>query len=106
MRYKDRVDAMMDVEFENDGKKETVSVWVPFETFMTAVRKYFDVRLVTVDGTDSAIWNSLVDCEAIEGLLDNDEILGICADVYKGTKYEEADYSDWLEDLEWASKED
>lgn len=101
-----RIDAMMDVEFEKDGRKDSVSVWIPFDTFMGAVRKYFDARLVTLDGTDSAVWNALVDCDAVGGLMDNDEILSICADNYKGTKYEEEDYSDWLDDLAWAAKEE
>ena len=100
----DRIDTMMDVEFEKDGRKETVCVWVPFETFMSAVREYFDRRLVTVDGTDSAVWNALVDCGAVDALMDDDEVLGLCAERYKGTKYEEEDYSDWLDDIEWERK--
>lgn len=106
MRGKDRIDAMMDVGFEDGDRRESVSVWIPFETFIAAVRKYFDARLVTIDGTDSAIWNSLVDCEAVGNLMDNDEILGFCEDLYKGTRYEDEDYSDWLSDIEWESKED
>lgn len=95
-----RIDELMDVEFETNGHRESTSVWIPFEIFMSALREYFDRRLVTVDGTDSAVWNAMLGCGALDALLDSDEVIGICRDKYKGTSYEEEDYADWLESID------
>ena len=92
-----RVDMMIEVEFEYAGHKESADVWVPFEVFAKAARKWFDGKSVGLDGTDNAIWNALVDLNAI-GALEDDKLFNeLCAEEYKGTAYEEDDYAEWLE---------
>ena len=47
--------------FEYNGHKdERYFFEVPFDKFCEAIRHYFDEQLVTLDGTDNAIWNSIV----------------------------------------------
>ena len=69
--------------FENKITGEDVSFEyeVSFETFMEAVREYFDTHYnVTLDGRDRDIWNmfvdlgELVDGEIIQELIDNKDI--------------------------------
>lgn len=55
-------------KFEYRGYTENYSYEIPFEKKIEAIRQYFDDRLVTLDGTDNAVWNSLVD---FDGLIDD-----------------------------------
>lgn len=93
-----RTDMMIEAEFECEGHKESVDVWVPFEVFVSAARKWFDGKSVGLDGTDNAIWNALVDLGAIGALEDDGLFCELCAEAYKGTAYEEDDYAEWLDE--------
>jgi len=47
-------------EFEYKGHKSHYFYEIPFEKFIEGVRVYFDNQMVTLDGTDNAVWNALV----------------------------------------------
>lgn len=70
-------------EFKNKITEEDVrfEYEVPFETFIEAVKEYFDVHYeVTLDGRDNKIWNMLVDLgemvdeDIIQEFIDNEDI--------------------------------
>lgn len=74
---------------------------IPFEKFCDGIRKYFDDRLVTLDGTNTAIWNTLV--EFGEDALDTifDELEDWFKEECKEDAYEEfKDYVDYFVDDE------
>lgn len=49
-------------DFEYNGYKDDYFFYdVPFDIFCDGIRKYFDDKLVTLDGTDNAIWNTMVE---------------------------------------------
>lgn len=95
---KDRVNMLIDVEFEYEGHKEKESVWVPYPIYVEAIRKTFEDGLVSIDGTDNAIWNMFVELDMVDNFEDNDTFVKHCLNLYKGSKYEEEDYESWLED--------
>ena len=47
-------------EFEYKGHKSHFFYDIPFEDFVEAIRVWFDEQLITIDGTDNAIWNAFV----------------------------------------------
>ena len=98
----DRVRMFLDVKFKYPGDEEEheESVWMPFPIFIEAVRKFFDSKLVGLDGTDNAIWNILVDLDCLDKLEDNEDIQEYCRELYKGTQFEEEDYEDWKDEYE------
>ena len=101
---KDRTNVSMDVEFSYPGREdstETESVYVPFDILMQAIRKFFDFRLVTLDGTDTNVWNALVDLGFdFDELEDNEDVINYCRELYKGSSYEEEDFEYWKDDYE------
>ncbi len=97
---KDRTSMTIDVEFMHGERKESVTVWVPFSVFMSAVRRWFSGESVGLDGTDNAIWNALVELDAIDAIESNSQFVELCADEYRGTAYEADDYAEWIEELE------
>lgn len=97
---KDRTSNLMEVEFELNGKKDTVDVWIPFDIYVEAIRKLCDYKMVGIDGTDNSIWNLFVELGCIDDFADNDDFIDICKDLYKGTSYEEDDYDEWKSYME------
>lgn len=97
---KNRVNMFMEVIFKYGDEEYREDVYIPFPIFIEAVRKYFDLHLVTLDGTDNAIWNMLVDLDCLDNLEDNEDIQEYCKEMYKGTEYEEEDYEEWKDDYE------
>ena len=72
-----------------------------FEELMKAVRKYFDIRSVTLDGTDTAVWNALIDID--ENFADNivDEMEDWLTETCRTSAKEEfEDWVDWYYDDE------
>lgn len=98
---KDRINMLMDVTFKYGDKEEQTSVWIPFTVFINAVRKFADFSSVNLDGTDTAIWNFLVDLDCLDTLEDNENIMEYCRELYKGTSFEEEDYEEWKDDYEF-----
>ena len=106
MSNKDRTNISMTVRFsdlDSGWEPEDVDVYVPFEVFMAALRDYFSARTVNLDGTDSAIWNALMDIRAdVDGLEDDEEFINLCKKHYAGTRYEADDRAYWIEEHEAA----
>ena len=85
--------------FDYKGRVDEWDYEIPFETFMDAVRKYFQNQLVTIDGTDNAIWNVLMDLGdyVLDDIFDTmeDWLREKCAnDAYE----EYAEWVDWYYD--------
>lgn len=81
-------------KFDYLGHNEDYSYEVPFESLMEAVRTYFDNQLVTIDGTDNAVYNALVDLGCLDDIFDamEDWLYDHCEeDAFE--KYKE--YIDW-----------
>lgn len=99
---KNRVRMFMTVEFKYPGTEEVVKedVYIPFPIFIEAVRKFFDSKLVGIDGTDNAIWNILVDLGCLDNLEDNEDIQEYCKEAYKGSEFEEEDFEDFKDEYE------
>ena len=100
----DRTNASMYVNFTypgEGGETEETSVYVPYPIFMSALRKYFDARLINLDGKDNDIWNTFIDLGMdVYDLEDNDEFIEYCKELYKGSDYEEEDFEDWKDTYE------
>lgn len=97
---KNRVNMFMEVTFNYGDESFKEEVYIPFPIFIEAVRKFFDSRMVTLDGTDNAIWNMLVDLDCLDSLEDNEDIQKYCKEFYAGSEFEEEDYADWKDDYE------
>lgn len=98
----DRMDELIYVDFSSGNYQEkNVSVWLPTEVFIQALREYFDDGLVTLDGTDTAIFNRFGELELIDKILDNDDFIDVCKEVYKESKYYEEDLEEWVDDYEF-----
>lgn len=96
-----RIRMLMEVEFTYGDFKDKVDVWVPFPVFINAVRDYCDIRSVTLDGTDTSIWNLLVDLECVNKFEDDEDFVKKCVELYKGTEFEEEDYEMWKDEYEF-----
>lgn len=59
---KTKYDILYD-EFDYKGHKSHYFYDIPFDDFVEGIREYFNQNLVTIDGTDNAIWNSFVGVE-------------------------------------------
>ena len=97
---KNRVDMFMEVTFEYNGEKFDTSVYIPFPICIEAFRRLCDNGLVTVDGTDNAIWNLLVDLGCLYELENNEDFQELCKELYKGSIFEEEDYEEWKDEYE------
>lgn len=99
---KDRIRMLMTVTFKykDDNEEHEESVWIPYPIFMDAIRKYFESNMVTLDGTDTAIWNMLVELDCLDFLEDNETVMEYCRELYKGSVYEEEDYEAWVDEYE------
>lgn len=98
---KDRLSMFLEVSFKypGDDKEYDYDVYMPFPIFIEAFRKLAEgYNMVTVDGTDNAIWNFLVDLDCIDTLEDSEDFLEICRELYKGSSFEEEDYEDFVDD--------
>ena len=97
---KDRLSMFLEVTFKYPGDEQEYSedVYLPFPIFIEAFRKWADSNMVTIDGTDNAVWNFLADLDCLDNLEDNEELMSICRELYKGSSFEEEDYEDWIED--------
>lgn len=100
MRKSNRVSMLMEVTFKYGDEEFKEEVWIPFPIFVEAVRKLFDSKLVSLDGTDNAIWNLLVDLDCLDTLEDNSDIQEYCKELYKGSAFEEEDYLEWKDEYE------
>ena len=97
---KNRVDMFMEVTFKYGDQEFKTEVYIPYPIFVEAFRRYCDGHLVTVDGTDNAIWNLLVDLDCLYELESNEEIQELCKELYKDSIFEEEDYEDWKDEYE------
>ena len=97
---KNRVNMFMEVVFNYGDESFKEEVYIPFPIFINAVRKFFSDGLVTLDGTDNAIWNLLVDLDCLDSLENNDKIQEYCKELYKGSEFEEEDYEYWKDGYE------
>ena len=101
---KDRTNVWMEVEFTypgEGGETESTSVYVPFPILIEAVRKFFDSRLIKLDGKDNDIWNTFIDLGVdMYDFEDNDELMDYCRELYKGSEYEEEDFEEWKDTYE------
>ena len=105
MSKNNRTDCLMYVEFNYNKNgldiTEEESVYIPFPIFVEAFRKYADrYKMVGIDGTDNAIWNLLVDLDAISTLEDDNYFIELCKELYKGSEYEEDDYEYFCDEVE------
>lgn len=100
---KDRTSIEMVVTFTYPGDEEkyTEFVDIPFPIVIEALRKYFDNNLVTLDGTDNAIWNTFVDLHLFDNIEYNDDFIDICKKLYAGSSFEEEDYEEWKDGYEF-----
>lgn len=99
---KDRTNTLLDdVPFKYGDVEIKDSIWVPFEVFVEAIRQYFDDGLVTIDGTDNAIWNRFVDLEMIDKFEDNEDFMDVVKQVYMESSYYEEDLEDVIDDYEY-----
>lgn len=98
---KDRVKMLMEVTFKYGNQEFEEDVWIPFPILINAIRKFFDMGLVKIDGTDNAIWNTFIELDCLDKIEDNKEIQDYCRELYKGSSFEEEDYEDWKDDYEF-----
>lgn len=83
------------------GETEEAFVYVPYPICIEALRKFFASNLVTLDGKDNDIWNTLIDLGLdMLDLEDNDEFISICKELYAGSEFEEEDFEDWKDSYE------
>ena len=52
--------------FEYKGHKSHYFYEIPFDTFINAVRAWFDQQMITLDGKDNDIWNALVSTDLFD----------------------------------------
>lgn len=53
-------------DFEYKGHKSYYFYEIPFDTFVEAVRVWFDQQMITIDGKDNDIWNALVETNVFD----------------------------------------
>ncbi len=97
---KNRISMFMEATFKYGDKEFKEDVYIPFPIFIGAIRKFFDSKLVGLDGTDNAIWNILVDLGCLDELEYNSDIQEYCKELYKGSEFEEEDYEEWKDNYE------
>lgn len=105
MKKNNRTNSLMYVEFEYEGTKEEVSIWIPFPIFVDAIRETFSDNLIKLDGTDNSIWNMFVDLGIIDEFEDNEEFIKHCQELYKHSKYRDEDYEEWVEELKFMQEQ-
>lgn len=103
MSRNNRTNFLMEYEFTypETGHTEEASVWIPFDIFVEAVRRYCDFADVNLDGTDTNIWNLLVDLDCLDKLADDEHFLEYCKELYKDSYEYEEDYDSWVDDYEY-----
>lgn len=118
MEKRSGVDIYVEFEFPKTGKKEIVSVDVPFEIVTEVLEDYFYIWDIEAKGKD--LWNMLIylaelpssGCydsnSLLDAVLDSDEVQEqLKAKYLKSYAYEE-DLESWLEDMqddyEWETK--
>lgn len=62
-------------DLEYKGHQEDWCYDIPFEKLMSAIRKWFDDKLINIDGTDTSVWNALNDLgrDTIDTIFDDME---------------------------------
>lgn len=98
----------IDYDFEHKGHEDKYYDYeLSFEEVMKGIRKYFDNQIVTLDGTDTAVWNALVVLG--DDIIDNilDEVMDYLKEECKDNAYEEyKEYVDWYYDEDDVSDDD
>lgn len=97
---KNRISMFMDATFKYGDEEFETSVYIPFPIFVEAFRRYCDGKFVTIDATDNAIWNLLVDLNCLDSLESDEELQKLCQELYKGSIFEEEDYEVWKDEYE------
>lgn len=81
-------------KFNYKNHEEDYSYEVTFEQFMDAVRKYFDDHLITLDGKDNDVYNTLSDLGCLDTIFD--EMEDWLYDYCKESAFEKyQEYIDW-----------
>ena len=94
----------VDYKFEYRGMEERYYYDIPFETFVEAIRAYFDSQMVTIDGKDNDVWNVCASLEILDDIYDamEDWLKERCEkDAYEEYK----DYIEWYYEDELAGNE-
>ena len=100
-RRKDTSGYDMELVFKYGDKEFRVSVDIPFTIFMEALRQYcYGHFVINLDGTDSAVWNFLVEFDAIEKIAYNNDFIEMCKELYLESSFYEDDYEQWKDDYE------
>lgn len=92
----------MEVTFKYGDSEFKVDVEIPFDTFIEAVRRFTESRKsVGLDGTDTSIWNLLVEMEGLDFYADQEDFLDICREIYYKSSQFEDDLEEWVDDYEY-----
>jgi hypothetical protein len=101
LRRKNATGFDIDVEFKFKDKVFTELVDIPFDIFVEAFRQYSSgYKDVNIDGTDTRIWNLLIDLGATETLAEQENFLSIAKELYLKSSYYEEDLEKWTEDMQ------
>jgi hypothetical protein len=101
MSTKNKTNYYMTFEFDYQGEKQQYDWNMSFEAVCLAIRTYFDHNLVTLDGTDGAIWNLLLSDLNVDifDLLEKDYVVDIVFSKFKDEIMEDFQY-EWDYDHE------
>ena len=103
MNNSDRTNFIMYWNFTHPetGYTSEESVYIPFEIFVEAIRKYCEFSDVVLDGTDRNIWNLMVDLGCLDKFEDDEQFIEYCKELYKDSFYYEEDFDSWVDDYEF-----
>ena len=84
-------------DFEYKGYKETWTYEIPADVICDMIRAYFDKQLITIDGTDTSIFNAFSGLDVIDEIFD--EMEDWLKEQCEEKAYEEfKDWVDWYYD--------
>lgn len=94
-------------DFEYNGHQEGYDYEVPYEDLMGAIRAFFDARMVNMDGKDNDVWNVLVELEALDNVLDSEEVEEWLFEHCKEDAYQSyIEWCDWYYDEDEVDEDD
>lgn len=64
----------LDYNFSYKGYSENYfSYDIPFDVFCNAIRNFFDIQSINLDGTDTSVWNAMVELDALDEIFSSQE---------------------------------
>jgi hypothetical protein len=79
-------------KYNDKSPEELYTYEVPFADACAGIRKYFDSKNITLDGTDGAIWNACAELEILDNISEDDSFIDYCKEKCKDAAF--AEYKD------------